>query len=72
MVDVGANLQREVQDIVLSRYACYLIAMNRDSRKNVIALAQTYFAVQTRQQELTEIHQKDLKRIEAREQLKES
>lgn len=72
LVDVGANLQREVQDIVLSRYACYLIAMNGDSRKNVIALAQTYFAVQTRQQELTEIHQKDLKRIEAREQLKES
>ena len=47
LVDVGANLQRSIPDIVLSRYACYLIAMNGDPRKEVIALAQTYFAVKT-------------------------
>ena len=47
LVDVGANLQRSIQDIVLSRYACYLIAMNGNPRKEVIALAQTYFAVKT-------------------------
>ncbi len=45
---------REIQDIVLSRYACYLIVMNGDSRKEIIALGQTYFAVKTRQQELQE------------------
>lgn len=72
LVDIGANLQREIQDIVLSRYACYLIAMNGDSRKKIIALAQTYFAIQTRTQELQDLYQKDLKRIEARKQLKES
>ena len=54
MVNIGSNTQRKVQDYKLSRYACYLIAQNGDSRKEVIALAQTYFAIQTRKQELLE------------------
>ena len=54
MVDIGSNTKRETNDDKLSRYACYLIAQNGDSRKKTIALAQTYFAVQTRKQELLE------------------
>ena len=53
MVHLGVA-DREIQDIVLSRYACYLIIMNGDSQKEIIALGQTYFAVKTRQQELQE------------------
>ena len=54
MISLGKGGQREVPDYKLSRYACYLIAQNGDSRKKVIALAQTYFAIQTRKQELLE------------------
>ena len=54
MVQIGSGAKRKQQDYKLSRYACYLIAQNGDSRKKVIALAQTYFAVQTRKQEITE------------------
>ena len=54
MVKIGSNTMREVTDYKLDRYACYLIAQNGDSRKSQIALAQTYFAIQTRQQELFE------------------
>ena len=54
MINLGKGGQREVFDYKLSRYACYLIAQNGDSRKKVIALAQTYFAIQTRKQELLE------------------
>lgn len=54
MVLIGSGAYREQTDYKLSRYACYLIAQNGDSRKKVIALAQTYFAVQTRKQEITE------------------
>lgn len=52
MVQVGSGAEREVDDIMLSRYACYLIVQNGDPRKEVIALGQTYFAVKTRQQEI--------------------
>lgn len=48
MVDIGSNTKRETKDYRLSRYACYLITQNSDPRKEVIALAQTYFAIQTR------------------------
>ena len=54
MVDIGSKTTREIEDYKLSRYACYLIAQNGDSRKKTIALAQTYFAIQTRRQELSD------------------
>ena len=54
MVDLGSGSQRKIADIKLSRYACYLIVMNGDPRKEVIALGQTYFAVKTRQQEIAD------------------
>ncbi len=54
MVEIGSGAHREQIDYELSRYACYLIAQNGDSRKKVISLAQTYFAVQTRKQEISE------------------
>ena len=54
MVDLGSGSQRKIADIKLSRYACYLIVMNGDPRKEVIALGQTYFAVKTRQKEIAD------------------
>lgn len=54
MVDIGSNTKRETKDYRLSRYACYLIAQNGDPRKKIIALAQTYFAIQTRKMEIVE------------------
>lgn len=54
MVEIGSKASRNITDVKLSRYACYLIAQNGDSRKKSVALAQTYFAVQTRKMELTE------------------
>ena len=54
MITVAKGAKRKVEDYKLSRYGCYLIAQNGDSRKKVIALVQTYFAVQTRKQELLE------------------
>ncbi len=71
LVDVGANLQRSIQDIVLSRYACYLIAMNGNPRKEVIALAQTYFAVKTHKQEQLELQKEDSLRLQIRQDIKE-
>lgn len=71
LVDVGANLQRSIQDIVLSRYACYLIAMNGNPRKEVIALAQTYFAVKTHEQEQLELQKEDSLHLQIRQDIKE-
>jgi DNA-damage-inducible protein D len=72
MVSVGSGAQREVEDIALTRYACYLIAQNGDSSKPPIAFAQTYFAVQTRKQEIIEQRLLDVDRITAREKLTKS
>ena len=54
MVQIGSGAERKQRDYKLTRYACYLIAQNGDSRKKVISLAQTYFAIQTRKQEISE------------------
>ena len=72
MVEVGSSAIRPMKDIFLSRYACYVIAMNGDPSKEEIAAAQAYFAHQTRKQELNEIESKDKKRLEARKKFSES
>ena len=72
MVDLGSGSQREVDDVALTRYACYLIAQNGDASKPEIAFAQTYFAVQTRKQEIIEQRLLDVARVMAREKLSKS
>lgn len=72
MIRLAKNAERGVKDYVLTRYACYLIAQNGDSRKNEIAFAQSYFAVQTRKQEIIEDRIRLIERLNARERLKES
>ena len=72
MVQIGSGANRRLQDYMLTRYACYLIAQNGDSKKEEIAFAQSYFAVQTRKQEIIEDRIKLMNRLEAREKLKES
>ena len=76
MVDIGSGAQRNIGDIQLSRYACYLIVQNADPSKTVVALGQTYFAVQTRKQEIQEsnafqqLKSEDEKRLFLRDELK--
>ena len=72
MVPLGSGSKRSVKDYMLTRYACYLIAQNGDPRKEEIAFAQGYFAVQTRKQELIEERIALIERTEARERLRES
>ena len=72
MVGIGSNTTREINDLKLTRYACYLIAQNGDPRKDEIAFAQSYFALQTRKQELIEDRINLLRRFEARERLSKS
>ena len=66
MVQIGSNTKRKIQDYKLSRYACYLIVQNGDSRKKAVALGQTYFAIQTRKQELSEKEYSELTEDEKR------
>lgn len=75
MVDLGSGSQRKILEYELSRYACYLIVMNGDPKKEIIALGQTYFAVRTRHDEIMEQHRElldeDSQRLANREDLRE-
>lgn len=72
MVQIGSGSERQIEDIALTRYACYLIAQNGDSSKSEVAFAQTYFAVQTRKQEIIEQRLLNVARVNAREKLSKS
>ncbi|MDF9830477.1 DNA damage-inducible protein D [Parabacteroides sp. PF5-6] len=69
MVSIGSGVEKQVDDILLTRYACYLIAQNGDSRKPEVAFAQSYFAVQTRRAEVIEQRFQEIERVKAREKL---
>lgn len=72
MVKLGSGSEREIEDIALTRYACYLVAQNGDPNKSEVAFAQTYFAFQTRKQELIEKRLLDIARVNARDKLSKS
>ncbi len=69
MVTIGSGTQREIKDVMLTRYACYLVTQNGDPKKEAIAFAQNYFAIQTRKFELIEQRIKDWERLQARTKL---
>ncbi len=69
MVPLGSGAEREIDDVMLTRYACYLIAQNGDPSKDAVAFAQTYFAVQTRKQEIIEKRLAEVERLQARKKL---
>jgi DNA-damage-inducible protein D len=70
MVDLGSGAKRQVKSVFLSRYACYLVVQNADPGKEIVALGQTYFAVQTRKQELAEQQVEDERRLLLREEMR--
>ena len=72
MVEIGSGAEKAIEEILLTRYACYLIAQNGDSRKEQIAFAQNYFAVQTRRAEIIEQRILETERVEARAKLRET
>jgi len=70
MVDIGSGAQRAIGTVFLSRYACYLIVQNADPSKDIVALGQTYFTVQTRRQELADVGDEDERRLLLRREMK--
>jgi DNA-damage-inducible protein D len=72
MVEIGSDAERPISDIALTRYACYLVAQNGDSKKQQIAFAQNYFAIQTRRAELVEQRLLENERVKAREKLSQT
>ena len=72
MVEIGSKSERSIDDMLLTRYACYLVAQNGDSRKEEIAFAQNYFAIQTRKAEVVEARILEFERVKAREKLSQT